>query len=405
MSKNLYDLFSEYNGELPEIEEKSCDKERIKQLVRKKTEEKNIKVRRNPKIFFISFAAALVAATSITAVAYSNGFEPFKHILRKNTSNPSVSSELPLVNGGDEVGMEENISVSSVAFTGSGNAEVRTAGMYYDNNTLMLSVKMKFAEGTVIPDNAVVLPYFTMKKESVETVLTNQSGVANAAVLTKGDEDDTYFVTFYVAEKELSGSTIGVRLENIVTSDDLSSLQAALIDEQQSWLEECGSSDDVDKWKACWKENNFDQRTYDFMADYLAECPKVVDGSWYGEIDVPVDIEKAVTFEADGFTVTADTLSLSLDVEKEVPELSNIAPVITLKDGTVLADTGTSEKKWLIDNGVMSDDSHEDFANIFANVYSYIKPHHVEDIAEIAVYVFEYDSSELSAEKYTVYTD
>lgn len=405
MSKNLYDLFSEYNGEVPDIEEKSCDKERIKQLVRKQTEEKNIKVRRNPKIFLISFAAALVAATSITAVAYSNGFEPFKHILRKNTSNPSVSSELPLVNGGDEGGMEKNISVAPVAFTGSENAEIKTAGMYYDNNTLMLSVEIKFAQGTVIPENTVVLPYFTLKKGGTETELTNQSGVSNAAVLTKGDEDDVYFATFYVSENELSGSTVGVRLENIVTGDDLSSLQEAVIAEQQRWRDEFGDIDDIAQWKAYWKENDFDKRTREFMADHLADCQKTVEGSWYGEIEVTAEAAKAMSFKADGFTVTADTLSMTLDIEREVPELSNIAPVITLKDGTVLADTGTNEKKWLIDNGVMSESRHEDFANIFANVYSYSKPHPVEDIAEIAVYVFEYDSSELSAEKYTVYTD
>lgn len=404
MSKNLYDLFSEYNGEIPKIEEKSCNKERIKQLVRNQTEEKKIKVRRNPKIFFISFAAALVAATSVTAVAYSNGFEPFKHILRKNTSNPSVSSELPLVNGGDESGMEENISVDSVAFSGSENAEVKTAGMYYDNNTLMLSVEMKFAQGTVIPENAVVLPYFTMKNGGTVTELANQSGVANAAVLTKGDEENTRIATFYLSENEISGSTIGVRLDNIVTRDDISSVQAAVIAEQQRWRDEFAESDDTDQWKAYWKENNFDQRTLDFMEDYLAGCQKVVEGSWYGEIEVPAEPAKAMSFEGDGFTVTVDTLSLTLGIDRKIPEMSNAAPVITLKDGTVLVDTGTNEEKWFIDNGVMTDGEHEDFANIFGNVYSYSKPHSVEDIAEIAVYVFEYDSSALSAEKYTVYT-
>ena len=70
MSKNLYDLFSEYKGELPEIKEEKCDSEHIKQLVRQQTaEKKNIKIRRNPKMFIISIAAALTAVTSITAAA------------------------------------------------------------------------------------------------------------------------------------------------------------------------------------------------------------------------------------------------------------------------------------------------------------------------------------------------
>ncbi len=42
MKHNIYDLFSEYSGELPEIKEKACDAERIKQLVSQKIKQSEV---------------------------------------------------------------------------------------------------------------------------------------------------------------------------------------------------------------------------------------------------------------------------------------------------------------------------------------------------------------------------
>ncbi len=51
-----------------------------------------------------------------------------------------------------------------------------------------------------------------------------------------------------------------------------------------------------------------------------------------------------------------------------------------------------------------SEDKHENFASIYSNIFSYSKPHDVDDIAEIAVYIFNYEDSELTVEKNLVYT-
>lgn len=40
MKHDIYDLFSDYEGELPEIDEQPCDTERIKQLVLDGTQKK-----------------------------------------------------------------------------------------------------------------------------------------------------------------------------------------------------------------------------------------------------------------------------------------------------------------------------------------------------------------------------
>ena len=403
MRKNLYDMFSEYQGELPEIKEEACDSERIRQLVHKKNEKKNIKVRRNPKIFVLGIAAAVAAATSITAAAYTDGFGRFKTVLTSTKASPAVTDELPLVNGSDVIGMENNISVDTVAFTGSESAEVKTVGMYYDNNTLMLSVEMKFEPGTVIPDNAVVIPYFTKKNGTSETELTNQSGVANAAPLNKDDEDGTYFATFYLTESGLAGSRIGVSLKNVLRSDDLAGLQKALIAEQESWRDEYGYNGDTAAWKAYWKENDLDKATEDFIADYLENCAKAVEGNWNAEIEIPADIAKEKTFSGNGFSVKADTLSLVFDAERQLPEGGFAIPVITLKDGTVIYDAGTTEERWFRENGVLTNDKSERFAQGFSNIHIYKAPHSADDIAQIEAYVFSLDGSGYNAEGYTVY--
>ena len=406
MSKNLYDLFSEYKGELPEIKEEKCDSERIKQLVRQQTsEKKNIKVRRNPKMFIISIAAALTAVTSITAAAYSDNFGGFKKILRHTEASPAVNSELPLVNGSDTDGMEDNISVDSVAFTGSDSVSVKTAGMYYDNNTFMLSVEMKVGNGITIPDNAVVLPYFTKYANGQAEELREQSGSGNAAKLVKGDDAQTYYATFYISDEDLAGSTIGVRLENIINQNVVSDCQSALVAEQNKWHEEFGTDSSIEDWKAYWKENDLDKRTLDFMDSYYRDCDKIVEGSWTAEVEVPADIADTNTFENNGFRVKTDTLSITVDAERDIPEGAAYEPVITLKNGDVIFTTGTKETEWLRENGVFtSEDKHENFASVYSNVFSYSKPHDVDDIAEVAVYIFNYEGAELTVEKNLVYT-
>lgn len=55
MKYDLYELFSEYEGELPEIEESSRDTKRIKRLALQGIEKKKHRIR--TKVFVIGIAA------------------------------------------------------------------------------------------------------------------------------------------------------------------------------------------------------------------------------------------------------------------------------------------------------------------------------------------------------------
>lgn len=404
MKHDLYELFSEYGGELPEIEEKPCDTKRIKQLVLEGTQKKRPIRRVRPKLFIICAAAVLTAVSGLTVAAATDGFSHFRSILGRTEPSGNLSDELPLMSGGDVSGMEQNISENRIVFTGSAAMTVSTAGMYYDNNTLMLSVEMRAGTDKAIPDNAIILPYFTKIKGGVSTELPNQSGLANAAALTRGDEPDTYYATFYLTEKDLADSKVGVTLKNIITTDDTADVYSALIAEQESWRDEFDlDSHTIEEWKQYWHDNDFDKRTRDFVEARLAECCSVMNGEWSAEVDIS-DIGKAATFSRDGFTVTADTLSLTLDIEQELPEYAFAVPVVTMSDGTVIFDGGTSEENLLSQMGVIrSGEKCRRYAHIFANVFSYSEPHHVSSIADISVYVFESNDSGLTAKRRIIY--
>lgn len=403
MKYDLYDLFSEYKGELPEIEESPCDTERIKRLALQGTEKNTKNIRRKSKVLVISIAAAVAAMTSITAAAYTDAFGRFRSILHRTEPGPVINSELPLISDDDIEGMEENISEEKIFFTGSDSMEVSTAGMYYDNNTLMLSVEMKLKTDIEIPDKSLVIPHFVRRKNGVENELSG--GIGNAAVLVKGDEPDSYYATFYVANQDMAGSTVEVRLENIIDPDQPWNIQKRVLEEQDKWREEYGADNmTIEEWKQLWKEKELDKRTRDFDSKCLDECEKVLAGSWTAQISIPADISKTMTAEKHGFKVTADTLSITFDISRDIPFGDIAVPVITMKDGTVISTAGTNETEWLIENGVCTSSGNlEDFAYSFSNIYSYSRPHPVEKIADISVYVFSYENGTVCAESYTIH--
>ena len=403
MKHDLYEMFSGYEGELPEIKEEPCNTGRIKQLVIEGTQKKRHIKHIRPKMFIICAAAALTAVSGITVAAATDGFSRFRSILHKTEPGANLSEELPLMKNDDISGMEQNISEKCTVFNGTDSMTVSTVGMYYDNNTLMLSVAMKLNKAISIPDNTIVLPYFSMVNDGVRTELPDQSGLGNAAHLTHGDESDTYYATFYLTEKDITASSIGITLKNFITTDDAANIQSLIISEQESWRNEYDLSvHTVNEWKQYWKENNFDKRTRDKIEEYISECTKVLDGEWSADIEISESSE-SLTFRRTGFTVKADTLSLTLDSDKELPEFAFAVPVVTMNDGTVIYDGGTNEEKWFSENGVLSQNSRNlHYAHRFGNVFSYNEPFPVSNIKNISVYVFD-NTNGVSAERFIIY--
>ena len=401
MKINLYDTFSDYKGDLPDISEENCNNENINRIVMQRIKKKTV-IRKKSRIAIISIAAALTALSGITAVAYSEGFIHFKNILQRTENNPSISRDLPLVNDNNISSMEQNISESCIIFTGDDNLKISTAGMYCDNNTLMIAAEI--ISDTEIPENSLIIPYFSKIENGLETPLLNKSGFGMTSQIYKGDTPNTYYTSFYLTEKDIAGCTIKIQLENIISDSTYDEIQSAIIEEQNKWREDFDfENHTVQEWKAYWKANDFDSRTYDFISDYLENCNKILSGSWTAEIKIPENIVDTITAEKDGFKVTADTLSLTLDCTASISEGKFAVPVITMKDDTVVLTAGTNELEYFIDNGICTDTNYEYFASVFSNVYSYKLPHPVENIADITVYIFGYGENGIEAESHNIY--
>lgn len=405
MKYDMYELFSQYKGRLPEIEERPCDVKRIKQLALQGIAKKEKNIRPRFRVMIIGIAAAVAAMTGITAVANTDAFARFMSILHRTEPGPVINSELPLMSDDDTNGMEENISEEKIFFSGSDSMEVSTAGMYYDNNTLMLSVEMKLKTDVDIPEDSLVIPHYVLRKNETETELSAQSGIAGSAVLIKGDEPNSYYATFYLTAQDMAGSTLEVRLENIIAPDQPWIIQKKGIEEEDKWREEYGADEmSIEEWKQLWQEKDLDRRSRDFTNKCLDECEKVIEGSWTAQISIPTDTSKTITAEKDGFKITADTLSITLESSGDIQLSGAVVPVITMKDKTVIFETGTSETQWLAENGVCaSPDDHEDFAYRWSNIYSYSRPYPTENIADITVYVFGYENGAICAESYVIY--
>lgn len=404
MKHNLYELFSDYDRELPEIDEQPCNTDRIRQLVLEGTQKKIQKKHIKPKMFIICAAAVMTAVTGMTvAAATTDGFSRFRDILHRTEPSANMTGELPLLNGEDVSGMERNISENRIVFTGEGDMTVSTAGMYYDRNTLMLSLEMKVREGINVPENAVVIADYSKLGNGTSTVLTGQSGLANTAALTRSDDPYTYYATFYLTSQDIANSRIGVSINRIISADDISDIQSRIIAEQTEWREEFGfGTHTVDEWKLYWKENDFDLRTRKLLDEYILKCDSIIEGEWTAELNIS-DADEASAFSRDGFTVTADTLSLTLDNDRELSETEIAVPVVTAKDGSVMYDGGTREKEWFAENGIINGQNSFCFANRFSNVFSYCKPVPVSCIENISVYVFELSDGSLTAERHIIY--
>ena len=403
MKYDLYDLFTEYDGELPELKGSACDTEKIKQLVLEGVRKKQPVRRIKPRLFIICAAAVLTVVSGLTVAAANGGFSHFREILSKTKPEPALSDELPLMRSGDVSGMEQNISENRIDFTGNDSVKVSTAGMYYDNNTLMLSVEMKTSPDVQIPDDALIMPYFYTLSDSERNELVNQSGIFNAAHLIKGDEPDTYYAVFYIAAQNMSNSRLGVTLKNVITESDTAKIQDLIINEQAKWREEYDfASHSVNDWKQYWKDNNFDLRTRNKLEEYIGECDKVIDGEWSAELSIS-DVSGAAVFSRDGFTIAADTLSLTLETERELSADETAFPVVTLKDGTVILEAGTNELDWFAENDIIRDKKYSHFASIYANVFSYSEPQPVSSIADISVYVFSRSNEGTTVQRCTIY--
>lgn len=390
MKLNLFDLFKGYDGELPEIREASCNTDRIEQLVMQKTGTTRIRQTKKRRLpVMIAAAAAAVAVLGVSAAAVSGRLDLFKNILGKTVL--SDADNLPLMSdAADTAAMEQFMQEDETVFAGSDSLRVSTVGMYSDNNTVMLSLELIPQNGTVLPENAVFVPYFYRADGSLI-----EGGTGSAETLTADPSGNAYYLTCYLAAPELAGSTIRAELKNAYTPAQISAVHADIQAAQAQWRADYGADAmSTDEWKALWKAENLDGRTAETEASLLERSEAVLSGTWSAEIAVQ-DAAAPLVFAADDFRVTADSLSLTAENHSDT---ANVGFMVTLKDGTKLLDMdGTSETQALYDAGILSpEDTVKQFAygrgTDDGMVWCYSEPVQTAEIAAVTALIYTYEN-------------
>ena len=347
MKVNLFDLFENCETTLPEMNETPCNTENIEQRVMQKIGTPRIRQTKKRRLpVMIAAAAAAVAVFGVTAAAVTGRLDLFRNVLGKTVI--SDAENLPLMSGNaDSAAMEQFMHEDETVFAGSDDLRVSTVGMYSDCNTLMLTLELTPQNGTVLPENAMFVPYFYRADGSLIA-----GGLDKTEKLVRADAGNSYYLTYYLAAPELAGSEIRAELKNAYTQVQLDAVFAGVQDAQAQWREDYGfESMTVDEWKALWQREDLDGRTADTVASLLESSDAVLNGTWSAEVSVP-EAAAPTVYASAHFSVTAGGLSMKAENRSGQNEVGYL---VTLTDGTKLFDgIGTSEQQALYDAGILT---------------------------------------------------
>lgn len=361
--------------------------------------------------FIIAAAAACTALTGVTAAAVTGKLDLLRDVLSQTELRNGPLVPAALLDDAAEGETPQNLTEPETIFAGDESLQITAVSMNYDSNTLMLTLALTPQNGTVIPEDALFVPYFEHITEDGIQRLDSHSGICAVEHLVTDAAADAAYLTYYLAQPEIAGSTLRVTLQNAYSQQQINAVFQGIHAAQEQWHIDYGAdSMSAEEWKALWQAEDLDSRTCETEATLLAESDNLLCGTWTADLEIPESDSAPLTAEADGFRVTADTLSLRAEYEE-----TSAAEIflITFRDGTVLCGRpGTNEERYLRENGVIDENTvYASYTCGMENGYvlCYDAPRLVADIAEIEVYLFDYviDSdteSHMTVEQHTIYS-
>ena len=291
--------------------------------------------------------------------------------------------------------IEPYLIEDTVPFTGSDALTISTFCMYHDANTLMLTLSVQAQEDDTLPEDALIVPYFSADGKALP-----QSALGEIEPLVQGDTPGSYYLTYYLTAPQVNGSTLHVSLENVYTPEQIMVVQAGIMAAQMQWEEDYGAdSMTTDAWKVLWKREHLDERTDAVMRELLAESDCILTGTWEADLPIPPAEEESLVIEApDDQVLEVNALSAQYSHPTQ-PEESDVL-LLTMDDGTVLCShTSTNEEHWLAEHGYTLPENYRLFAFARGNgvnktIYSFDKPYPVGSLEKAEVWHFTYTLSE-----------
>ena len=359
--------------------------------------------------FLIAAAAACIAVSGVSVAAANGKLDLLRNILSQTDLHNGPDAPDALIDPAAENTADNDLS--ETVFAGTDSLRVSTFGMYYDSNMLMLTLAVTPQNGTLLPKDALFVPYFEHITADGSQQL-QPGGIGAVEYLVPDAATDTAYLTYYLTQPGIAGGTLRVTLQNAYSQEQISSVFKSVCAAQKQQKDDYGWNNmEIAAWKALWQSGDLDERTRKTEAALLAESDRLLTGTWTADLAVPEKDSVPLTIEADGFRVTADTLSLYTEYDKDAA--ATPVYLVTCKDGTVLCGyTGTNEETYLKETGEI-DGNTKYFAYSFGAengcVHCYDTPHAAEDIAGISVYLFDYTPDAdghlaLTAEKHVLYT-
>ena len=390
VKRNLYDVFDEYSGDLPDIFNEKTNTKSIESLVMKKIKGKK-KICRS-RMIIIGIAAAIIAGGSITVSAVSKtGF--FHKIISASEYASSENISLPMVQEDECEKMPDNFMFEQVAFSGSESCEIKLEGMYLDNSTAMMIISVKPDEVTNIPENSSAVAYFTLSSENGETT-DNTEVMREYANAVYNEEDQKYYLTYYLTGDNFSGNSMNIEIKGIFTQDQISDCNTRLHEFQQELRTRYDAENmGIDEWKELWKNEKLDFASDNALRGYFEQSAGI-NGSWNTQIQLPDRSGNTIIYQNDGFSVIIDNLSVEVEYPENYESRNADIIMVELTDGTKISTSpGTNIEQILKQSGITE-------YSVFAfesglkskksgKIMCYDTPHSPEDISSVTLYQAE----------------
>ncbi len=231
----------------------------------------------------------------------------------------------------------------SAAMTSEGSVSAEITGLYSDSSTVMLGMLVR-TENAIDISEARMPFYFTAVYPNGAEKNLGQSGIAGVESFVPAEEENTYYLTYYLTCPDIGGCKLKAEADGIFTARQLEEAAERLKRAEQSdWRAEFESESggDTDDWKRYWAENDFDEKKVREQRRILGKMTPIADGKLSAVTDIPVSGGEPVVTETLGITMKLDSLSLYVsDVPDELKgdSYAGRAQLVYLKDGTVFAD-------------------------------------------------------------------
>ncbi len=400
MKTDLYKIFEEFTPEFEDTDN-NIRSERIKTLVKRKMTSRKTSVLSNA-VKKLIIGTAVAACMGITAGAVSGKLDEFiKALSDSSVGEGGDFSELPSV-GENTDSISEFFSVPEAVFTENGNISGEFVGMYNGNNCVMLTMRITVPNAINCENAQMPFSFTVIRSDGTEYRLSE-----SIEPLIPSDSADSYYVTYYLTDRQIAGSRLKIEADGIYTNEQVSAAMDEVRAFQEKKREEFEAENGMDTalWKEYWESDDLDGLSNDTFRSYLKSCNALETGELSAEFNVPEPICPTIKNTSEFGNVTLDPLSLHIIYSPDTNRSNNLyeAYAVYLSDGTVI-----SNDFFMTDDFSGNSEHYHNYAYIHGTengrIFCFGDPIDITNVDKIVVYTQAMnDNYEIDELEYILY--